>query len=483
MRIYPVSLIIFILLILFLIYDWKKGVKRYFQHTFILYVSVVLFSNIGNFIEIGTFSLTNRAFLSVYTFFVSILAFIDGRYYNKRIIFTGIGLYICVLIGYVSLAVMPYTGGVLHLLTQWDGYVAGVEQLDYALQPVFDFETIFKIVHFPIVLAVAYKAFLKPEEKQNFLSLLLKISNYILLYSLIEFIAIKIFSAPISSILHPLFGESDATFVYTDRLQGLFKEASHYAGALFIWGLLNIFQLHILQKQKMSGSAKRWCYLRFVVILVLLIASTSFVGLLYVALLIAAALFYCTKIDNVLLFGGMVAVCLFGFSIISNPVIMQALGMGELSHRIEQVFETFDRLSNGGVGTVSSEGARFTSIFSMLQILLHRPLFGVGAGVTDAHSTLFATLGNLGIVGTCFLAAIYVQFGKISNHRLSFYAIIIVYLSFAGSFGGIFDFQYPMMFFFAGYAFQFDATKGKIVSFDKNQAHSSAMQGRNMERA
>mgnify|MGYP001862902725 CR=1 FL=1 len=456
MRVYPVSIIILGILIIFLLCDWKKGVIRYFQHVFFLYVGVVLFSNIGNFIEIGSFSLTNRAFLSIYTFFVALAVLFFDKLFDRRIMLAGIGLYVSVLIGYLSLTFMPYTGGVLHLLTNWDSYVYGGIQLDYELEFVFDFETLFKVIHFPVVLAVAFKALSKSQEKQYFLTKLLKISNYVLLYSVVELIAIKLFSIPISSIiLRPLFGESEATFVYTERLQGLFKEASHYASAMFIWGLLNIFQIYISQHTDVRKTRIRiWCGIRFILILILLLASTSFVGILYCALLVIAALLYCTKINK-----SMLAVCIVLFGLIAifmitNEGIMKSLGLESLYQRIYRTIETFVRLFNGETGTTSSEGARFTSIFSMLQILAQRPLFGVGAGITDAHSTLFATLGNLGLVGTALLAYMYVRFGNLKCNRISLFIIIIIYLSFTGSFGGIFDFQYPMIFFFAGLTFK-----------------------------
>ena len=454
MRVYPFSIIIVLILLVLLIRDWHRGIKQYFKHVFYLYVSVVLFSNIGNFIEIGSFTLTNRAFLSVFTFLIAALVIVFDKGYDVKIMFAGIGLYLSVVIGYFMLVVFPYKYGVIRLLSQWDGYVAGNIGLDYLTSISFDFEAIFKIVHFPIVLAVAYRVLAERQEKRHFLELLLRISNFVLLFSIAEMIVVKVFSIPINAhVLRPIFGESEATFVYTNRLQGLFKEASHYASALFIWGLLNIFEICSLRKSGKTAKRSKDT-IRFILIMILLVASTSFVGLFYFGLLLVAYLFYCTRLNNVGIVACLGVIGIPLLFIVTNASFMGAIGLDSLYQRIDRAIETINRLFHGEVGTVSSEGARFTSIFSMLQILIKRPLFGVGAGITDAHSTLFATLGNLGLIGTGFLAYIYIRFGRVSNHKLSLYVIVCLYLSFAGSFGAAFDFQYPLMFLFAGYAFE-----------------------------
>ena len=416
-----------------------------------------MFSNIGYFLEIGSFSLTYRAFLSVFTFFLSLAVIIFDHIFDKKILLAGGCLCLCVLFGYVSLSLFPYTYGIIHDISQWDNYVAGIQSMDYNPKFAFDFETVFKIIHFPVVLSVAYKVYSSNLSKEKFLKSLLNISNYILLYSIIEFIAIKGFSVPISKyILIPIFGESKSTFIYTDRLQGLFKETSHYAGALFIWGVLNIFQMRILSEKINKGqrTKKRTCLIRFILILILILSSTSFVGILYLFLLLFAFALWVVNLNAAIVFSCAGCLALVGLLMFSSRSIMMFIGLSDLYNRIERLQKSIALLINGEIGLYSSEGARFTSIFSMLNILSSRPLLGVGAGITDAHSTLFATLGNLGLVGTLFLGCIYIRYGSISRQNKAFCLMMLLYLAFSGSFGGIFDFQYPTIFFFAGYALQ-----------------------------
>lgn len=416
-----------------------------------------MFSNIGYFIQIGSFSLTHRAFLSVFAFFVSLAVIIFDKTFDRKILLAGGCLFACVLFGYISLSLFPYTYGIIHDISQWDNYVAGIQSMDYNPRFVFDFETVFKIIHFPVVLSVAYKVFFDSLSKEKLLKSLLNISNYVLIYCFIELIAIKVFSFPISKyICIPIFGESEATFIYTDRLQGLFKEASHYAGALFIWGMLNIFQMRLLRKQESKAPNNLWgvCLFRFILICVLMLGSTSFVGIFYLFLLLLAFALWATTLKASVVFCYSGCLVLLGILVLSSESIMTMIGLEDLYQRVERMMVSLSLLIKGEMGLISSEGARFTSIFSMFKILSRRPLFGVGAGITDAHSTLFATLGNLGLIGTAILGYIYIRYGKVSNYRKSFYCIVLLYLAFAGSFGGIFDFQYPMLFFFAGYALQ-----------------------------
>ena len=457
MKIYPASIILIFILLFTLLADWKKGLQQYFKHVFFIYVAVVMFSNIGYFIQIGSFSLTHRAFLSVFTFFVSLAVIIFDQKFDRKILLAGGCLCVCVLLGYISLSLFPYTYGIIHDISQWDNYVAGIQSMDYNPKFVFDFETVFKIIHFPVVLSVAYKVFFDSLSKEKLLKSLLNISNYVLIYCFIELIAIKVFSFPISKyICIPIFGESEATFIYTDRLQGLFKEASHYAGALFIWGMLNIFQMRLLRKQESKAPNNLWgvCLFRFILICVLMLGSTSFVGILYLFLLLLAFALWATTLKASVVFCYSGCLVLLGILVLSSESIMTMIGLEDLYQRVERMMVSLSLLIKGEMGLISSEGARFTSIFSMFKILSRRPLLGVGAGITDAHSTLFATLGNLGLIGTAILGYIYIRYGKVSNYRKSFYCIVLLYLAFAGSFGGIFDFQYPMLFFFAGYALQ-----------------------------
>ena len=455
MKIYPASIILIFILLFTLLADWKKGLQQYFKHVFFIYVAVVMFSNIGYFIQIGSFSLTHRAFLSVFAFFVSLAVIIFDKTFDRKILLAGGCLFACVLFGYISLSLFPYTYGIIHDISQWDNYVAGIQSMDYNPKFVFDFETVFKIIHFPVVLSVAYKVFFDSLSKEKLLKSLLNISNYVLIYCFIELIAIKVFSFPISKyICIPIFGESEATSVYTDRLQGLFKEASHYAGALFIWGILNIFQMRLIKRRGGKVQSNGWwgCLIRFILTCVLILGSTSFVGILYLFLLLIALALWGTPLKASIVFTCAGCLVLIGVLVLSSSSIMSILGLEDLYNRVEKLRMSIALLIDGKVGLSSSEGARFTSIFSMLKILSKRPLFGVGAGITDAHSTLFATLGNLGLIGTVVLGYIYIRFGRVKNNGIAFYLIILLYLSFAGSFGGIFDFQYPMLFFFAGYA-------------------------------
>ena len=339
MRVYPFSVVLIILLIVLLIHDFEKGVDRYFKHVFFIYVAVVMFSNVGNFVEIGDFTLTNRAFLSVVAFFIAIFVIIFDKKYDKKILIAGGALCVFVILGYLSLALMPYMGGVASELPLWDALVYDTGSLDYHPHFSFNFEILFKVIHFPVVLAVAAKVFMNSATKKMCLRRLLKISNFVMIYSFVELIAIKGFGFSISRyIVIPIFGESGATFSYTDRLQGLFKEASHYAGALFIWGFLNIFQIHILQKTRTNAGV---CQIRFLLIEILLIASTSFVGLMYAALMIVAYIFYCTKWNKMVFTLVLLLICVGGVGIVTNETLMTSFGLDEIYQRIEKTLETF----------------------------------------------------------------------------------------------------------------------------------------------
>lgn len=428
----------------------------YFRHVFFLYVAVIVFTNAGNFVVIGSTEVTHRAFLSIVTFAIALMVTIFYRTYDRRILIAGLFLYLSVIIGYFMLAIRPYESGVIRDVVDWDAYVSGTVSLDYSLSLEIDWDDVFKVVQFPIVLSAAFKAFEGRKQKRIFLEKLLIILDFVLIYSLIEAIAIKTVSFPIGSyVVDTIFGNSDATQLYTDRLRGFFKEASHYAGGMYIWGMLLIFQLHAYHRSKTKPSKIAWARIRLITILVLLFLSTSFIGLFYIALLVLAAIAFNTKLNNWVLALVFVVLGSIGLFIITNESLMSLMGLSDMYERVNTLFETFELLRSGKDGpSGTSEGARLTSIYYMLEILKSRPLFGVGLAITDAHSMLFGSLGNIGIVGTSIVYYMYIRFGKIESHKISFAILILPYLCFAGQFGTSFDFLNVMLFFFAGYAFE-----------------------------
>lgn len=95
---------------------------------------------------------------------------------------------------------------------------------------------------------------------------------------------------------------------------------------------------------------------------------------------------------------------------------------------------------------LTSEGARLSSIYYAILAFIARPLFGVGIGNLDAHSTFFAILANFGLIGVVSYFYIWWRFSycKTSNSKKVFW-ILIASTLLSGGLGYFSELYLPFM--------------------------------------
>ena len=369
----------------------RYGINSIFRELLLFTVFVSIFISTGSFIQIGTVSIGyDTAVSSVLFLFAIVVLIANKQKTDKKLSILAFLLIICLVFGILLLLVNPFKGQIIHNISDWDGYVLGNVEKDNGVWVDFSetFLLLFAFIRMVVIFCAASKCFTKTDDFNVVLNKSIRISDIIILYGYAELVLKYIFNISLTEIfLFTFFGESE-TYVGTDRLIGFTKEASQYATSLFLLVILYVLKI---QNDRINGlkNASR-IYMRFILAMILLIFSTSFSAFYYLILICLLIIVTCLNSKWRFIVTGMIllAVVLLAFT-------MQS----EIIGRLERTLTVICQLFNGGNVLPTSEGARLTSIFDSIFVFLKRPMFGVGLGTTDAHSTLVSMLANCGLSG------------------------------------------------------------------------------------
>lgn len=446
MSINPFSLVVILLVGGLFLKNFRKPIEVHIKNLFLVTVCLSLFLNVGWFLRVGSLEIGYSFVVSFLLFLLCLVyLFCNGKFSGKLL---ALGFLLCLsaLIGVVHSALEPYRYGVVQ--NSWDYFVMGLEELTDSPVRSLSFSTVFGIVRFPVILAVLYVIYRK-EDGFRALNVIGMLTNGFIAYGFLEIFFRFLLRIDLTTLfLNPFFGEAYPTLAGTERLQGLFKEPSHYAQGLLYLCVLSLFSIRVErdERKRLAAHCRLFC------LLALLLLSTSFSALFYAVAVVALYPCVCRGVKARYIVGIGACLVLVALLLCTNGGFMRMLGLESLYERIDRTFRTFGALFAGERGTPSSEGARFTSIYYMIEIVLHRPLFGIGIGITDAHSTVFAVLANFGLVGFCLWGAVLVMFGKIKRNGIFFVAVFALCLAIAGGVGFMMNLGYPFIFACAGAA-------------------------------
>lgn len=437
--------VLLIILLIVVIMDFNKPLEAMFKHTLIVGLILSFNTNLGNLIQSETSSVGYALVVNLFLTVLGIVIIFTKKHYKFKTLKLGLIAVICVIIGLIGAKLSPYTGGII---VDYDAYVGGDLTRIYDLTVSgASYRFLLNIVMFVIIASAVYNVFTKDDIVKS-LNIILKASSIIFAFAFIlEVVGNYILKISITEYLYiPVFGYTRATSVNIDRFHGLFKEASHYSLALFFLSLLSIADIN-LKKQSYKAKGLQSSIVRLVFFLFLLITSTSFIGIFYFACAVLLYIAYNTKPQTKKLF---IAFIIFAAIIV---LLLLLSGNSEIIpkyDRFEKLFESLNNLLNGRRATFSSEGARLTSMFEMLALVEARPLFGIGAGLADAHSTILSALGTIGIPGTLIWFFVVVKTGRLNSQHIMFVIIMIVALTVSGGNGGILEARLLFIFIAVG---------------------------------
>lgn len=409
------------------------NMRKLYKEVFFIYIFLSVSINGGYAFKIGETTVAYNTFLSLLLLLLSIPFLKKGKY-NKKILFGGLIFYLCIGLGILWMNLSPYTGGVVKNLEDWDYIISGSRFISYTIQKsdkLFNF--ILGGVRFPIILAVASKICLK-EDIKKWIEKIYKTIPFFVVFGFIEFIMKKILSINIYGIVSIFIGDV-AEF---SKLQGFTKEASQYAMTLFIYTIVIVIMSKFDVRKSIKNKYRIDTKLLFCVY-ILMVLNTSLTSYYFLILSIVILLLTVNaKKKIMIIFSG---ICVLSVILIIGlpDYFVQRFGM------INQVLTTLLQ-GNEFHSYLTSEGARLSSIYYAILAFIARPLFGVGIGNTDAHSTFFAILANFGLIGVVSYFYIWWRFSycKTSNSKKVFW-ILIASTLLSGGLGYFSEFYLPFM--------------------------------------
>lgn len=459
MSLTPFSLFVAAVPLLLLLKNRNGSAERFLRDNFIFALCVTLFTGAGWFLRVGGAEIGYSFAVSSYLFLLCVLHISAKGPYDAKLLQLGALFLLFAAVGLFHAALSPYRGGIIQKLSDWDRYILGEIPLTRAPAVFFDVSLFAALLRFPVILAAVRPLFRKRADRIRALDAVLRVSDLMIVYGFFEAGAKFFLKLDLTAgFLDPFFGKTAFTSYDTARLQGFYKEASHYSHACFLLCLLQMFRI------RLSGDGKGGvgAHARLLCFLLLMILSTSFTAALYC---VAVAMLYpavCRGVNVRYILGGSAGLAVLALLVVTDRGLMAFLGLGTLNGRIERAFQSIAALCSGGSVPPTSEGARFTSIFYMFRILMRRPLFGMGMGLTDAHSTVCAVLGNFGLVGFSLWCAMLFRFGGLRKNFF-FPAVLLVCMAFSGGIGYFTQLYYPFLFVYAGGVSSYERAKLRLM--------------------
>ena len=401
---------------------WR--IKDLFFFLIPIELNLELFINVGYLIKIGNLEIAAADFLFIISACLALYELLKKRVKGKLIILSIILLY-CIIIGLILLVIRPVDSGIISYSHNWD-----IDYFNSLFEPasikLVQFRMIFMIIgYIPILILVqnSYPANFKNRIADSIYRSLIGI--YIILF--IEFILKNVIKSNIfSEIVLMIFGHSSSTI---DRLlerggsyglQGLAREPSQIAKSLFL--ATAIFFLlcnnNIYKARKIA-----------ILSVVSLVFVRSLIG--FVSIIIIIIMYYTIfekdrKILLLIFLSGLTFIMLNTFK-----------SFGYYFDRITMVFKFLSVSQNQWINY--TDQPRMISIIETLRLFMKRPIFGIGYGITYAHSFIATGLVSMGIAGMIVWFRIHL-FNRILYIRdVIILEVIIIFWVFNGYLGELYS--------------------------------------------
>lgn len=256
----------------------------------------------------------------------------------------------------------------------------------------------------------------------KFCNKIYKVSKIYAVFILIEILWSNLFGSELRNLIYIVFGKSGSTtleyrnFFGINAPLGLAREPSNFALSCFIISLI----LYYIYRTK----NERKCKYIMIFYLVLLVASGSVSGFLY--LLAFAFLFLCSCSFNARK-NIYYVLPILGFAAIFAVKQMYA-------YRIELLINEFSGFSKGIENlTYNSTINRMYSIYNNIMCFFKVPVFGTGLGTVYSFSCIVTLITNLGIIGTIVFGIFYLGniIKKFGNKKTGVLVCIFLVIAFS----------------------------------------------------
>lgn len=436
--------VLFVFILLKILYSCLKSKKmkisQLFKETFFWYLFCSISINAGYAFKINNTTVAFNTVLSLFLLILSIFFIVQNKY-NKKILGIGIVFWTSIVLGLVFNYLFPYKGGVVQNIVDWDLVINGAKSISYnAINSDKLLNYLLGVIRFPIILSVTFYI-IKKQDVRKWVAQLYKTLPFFEAFGLTEFLFKIILHIDLSDVVSIFIGKTNSF----PKIQGLTTEASQYAMVLFLYSIIVILETRFNENERvLNGSDKplhnkKNNFRHLLIIYTLMILTTSLIAyyLLIISIIIVLINF---DFDKKIFMLFLVMIIGIVFAVIGLPnYLVQRFGMinkviGALRHGYE--FHSY----------FTSEGARLSSIFYAVKAFIARPLFGVGIGVTDAHSMFFSILANFGLIGLLCYFKMWRCFSICKNNETKkIYWLILASTLLAGGLGYFVEFYLPFM--------------------------------------
>lgn len=376
----------------FIIFGTKK---KSFIHVLIMDATINLLRiNFGYFAEFRGEELM-LAEVSLLTSCIVSLFYIGRLKINYKVLIYSSALFMTTVCGLFMLSISPSEFAVVgYNNSGWDGYMRGA--YENKATPQFELQNIKMLIRTGvyIYLVVVVWSLLNKEDWKYILKKLNKIFIFYLIICFSELILKRGIGIETTDLLAKIFGLGRSTGVDLGRLQGLSREPSYFAIALFFMSLVFILNYH-LTTPKQFHKSKSITIMILLSILAVQSGSLSAVAFIFAILLYFLSFKSPRKIMSALLIVSIVSLII----VLITPYV-------EIFQRI------FDRIMLAQSALVkaieitydigieySSELTRIVSIVESAKAIVSRPIFGLGIGSVYSTSGLISIVASVGALG------------------------------------------------------------------------------------
>ncbi|MDC1532084.1 hypothetical protein N8473_05230 [Amylibacter sp.] len=323
-------------------------------------------------------------------------------------------------LGIANLFFNPADVMTINFSSSWDLYLRGItDEMTYVS---FSMQSILMYIRvcFFIAIILAAKSFLNTLDWMHVLRFLTNIAKILVIFGIFEIFIKYIIGYDLNEFLQLIFGRGIATGGDETRLQGISREPSIYALALF--NMIILFIINIKLKIKIQETL---IWLILTIAIGALASSFSF----YLVMFSASAMIVGVYSTNI----GKVNIKRFGLIIITSIVVIFMIGIIFLfwnSYFLYRVSDALTQMSLAFTRTYiigldfSSSASRLIGIFESFMSYTARPFLGLGIGTTYCVSGIVSILANIGLIG--FI--VWIRVLTVHYYRLNLLLIISLML-------------------------------------------------------
>ncbi|MDD3252110.1 MAG: hypothetical protein PHV18_06085 [Lachnospiraceae bacterium] len=427
----------------------QRKLKVLFLNFFVIELVFALSRmNYGYFVHIGGSELEYNDVLLGVLFVLSILVLIKNPRIPQKTSNISMLLLLTIFIGMLLCNIFPANVAVIDYNHSWDMYMRGftseMQPVAFSMQSVLMF---IRVLIFVFVLNIAYLLF----NEHEWVDIAKKVYKYLkglIVYGVIEIVLKYALHINVNLYLNDFFGRGISTGGGVERLQGICREPSYYALALFNFMALSTALFYIEQNSAVKRKIRNWT----IVSALIGIFTTSFSFMICIVALMLMWLYLANTYSSGRMFKVSIGICIvvcLAILIISSPFFLN-FAMHSNITVLERSVQSVVQIKKAFTNTLipgedfSSEASRLGGGVITLKAGFARPLLGLGIGTTYCVTGLICIFANIGFIGLyLWIKLLFEVYGKNVSKMMT--ALLLLPVLFTNDLYTLYDTAYLLL--------------------------------------